>query len=311
MKKIVEVAAAVILRKDGTFLLGRRPPGGFYAGYWEFPGGKIEAGETAFQALSRELHEELGIEVNTAHPWIVREFVYAHAHVRLHFFRVTDWVGEPRQLQHDALAWETPDRAGVAPMLPANAPVLAALALPNCYAISHAHEIGVTAQLATLARKLDQGLRLMQLREAPLPSAEKRPFADAAVRLCHQFGARVLINGDADLAREVGADGIHLRASELMSCASRPDFPLVAGSTHNAEELAQAAQLGLDFVVLGPLQETATHPGHPGIGWPAFTDLAASFPLPVYALGGLTQGDMDLAWQAGAHGIACMRAAWK
>ena len=109
MKKIVEVAAAVILRPDGAFLLGRRPPGGFYAGYWEFPGGKVELGETPREALLRELHEELGIRVETAYPWIVREFVYEHAHVRLHFFRVLGWQGELRDLQHDALEWQ---RAG-------------------------------------------------------------------------------------------------------------------------------------------------------------------------------------------------------
>ena len=92
---MIEVAAAVLVRPDGAFLLAQRPAGKVYAGYWEFPGGKIEPGEAADAALARELHEELGIDVVTAYPWITREHVYEHGHVRLNFFRVTEWTGEP------------------------------------------------------------------------------------------------------------------------------------------------------------------------------------------------------------------------
>lgn len=310
MKKIVAVAAAVILRADGAFLLGRRPPGSIYAGYWEFPGGKVEAGETPRQALARELHEELGIVVETVYPWIVREFVYEHAHVRLHFFRVRSWSGELRDLQHDALAWQYPGSPSVSPMLPANAPVLAALALPDFYAISQAAEIGVDAQLGHLAQKLEQGLRLVQLREPALSATAKSTFVDVAVKLCHRFAAHVLINNDMELARQSGADGVHLSAAQLMTLESRPNFPLVAASTHNAQELTQAACLDLDFAVLGPIRETASHPGKAGIGWQALAGLIAAAPLPVYALGGLSRADMRSAWQAGAHGIAAIRAAW-
>lgn len=310
MRKIVEVAAAVVLRADATFLLGRRPPGSIYAGYWEFPGGKMEAGETPRQALVRELREELGIAVNLAYPWIVREFDYAHAHVRLHFFRVTDWSGEIRALQHDALDWQCPGSNGVTPMLPANAPVLAALCLPDFYAISNATKIGVETQLALLAEKLKLGLRLVQLREPTLSVDAQTAFFTDAIKLCHDFSARVLINGDAELALKAGADGIHLKAAQLMALTSRPNFPLVAASTHNAEELTQAATLGVDFVVLGPVCATATHPGHPGIGWSALAQLIAAMPMPVFALGGLNKADLPAAWEAGAHGIAAIRSAW-
>ena len=143
--KLTEVAAAVILRPDGSFLLGQRAADTFYPGYWEFPGGKVEPGETPRDALVRELHEELEIEVLDASPWIVREHVYEHAHVRLHFFRVTRWRGELRDHVHAALAWQGADALSVSPMLPANAPVLAALQLPPLYGISHAWQIGIAA----------------------------------------------------------------------------------------------------------------------------------------------------------------------
>ncbi len=216
-----------------------------------------------------------------------------------------------RDLQHDALEWQQAGGASVTPMLPANAPALAALALPDFYAISHAAAIGIDAQLAALQRALERGLRLVQLREPDLPAAQKAAFCLAAIALCRRFGARVLINADAALAQQAGADGLHLTARQLMALGARPNFPLVAASCHDARELAQAARLGLDFVVLGPVNETASHPGRAGIGWQAWSALVAGTPLPVYAIGGLALDDMQSAWNAGAHGIAAIRAAWR
>src|SRR5437868_9592714 len=148
--EVIEVAAAVIQRPDGRFLLAQRPTGKVYAGYWEFPGGKIEAGEGAASALFRELHEELGIDVRASYPWITREYVYPHGHVRLNFFRVVSWKGEPHPREDQAIAWQALNRAMAAPMLPANAPVLAALALPHEYAITDAARIGVPRMLEAL-----------------------------------------------------------------------------------------------------------------------------------------------------------------
>ena len=104
--KIIEVSAAVLQRPDGSFLLAQRPPGKIWAGYWEFPGGKIEPGETPYHALVRELREELGIEVGTAYPWITRVFTYPHATVRLNFFRVMEWRGELHPHEGQEFAWQ-------------------------------------------------------------------------------------------------------------------------------------------------------------------------------------------------------------
>lgn len=310
MKKITHVAAAVIERPDGSFLLGQRAPDTFYPGYWEFPGGKVEAGETPREALVRELQEELGIEVLRADPWLRREHVYEHAHVKLHFFRVREWRGELHDHVHSALDWQQPGATTVAPMLPANAPVLAALALPDFYAITQAGEIGIDAQLLALARALEDGLRLVQVREPDLDPARRAAFAHAATDLCHQFGARVLINGDEALARACGADGLHLPARQLAVTAARPDFPLVAASCHTAEELEAAGRLGCDFTVVGPVRATASHPGVAGMGWEAFAAILAVPPAPTFALGGLGRADLDAARRAGAHGVAAIRGAW-
>jgi 8-oxo-dGTP diphosphatase len=308
--RFVEVAAAVLQRPDGSFLLAQRPAGKVYAGYWEFPGGKVEPGEPVVQALARELHEELGIEVERAYRWIVLTYAYPHADVRLHFHRVVRWRGEPHPRERQQFAWCGPAAHAVAPVLPANGPVLKALSLPAVMGITHAAEIGVAAQLEALDAALARGLRLVMVREKTMAQDALLAFAREVVSRCHAAGARVLINGEAWVAGQCGADGVHLTAARLLACESRPDTQWCGGSCHDAHELDRARALGLDYAVLGPVSPTASHPGAPVLGWQRFSALTEHTPLPVLALGGLAAGDLEAAWEAGAHGIAMMRGAW-
>ncbi len=311
MRKRVEVAAAVMLQPDGEFLLAQRPEGKVYAGYWEFPGGKVEAGECAADALVRELHEELGVDVVCAYPWITRDYEYEHAAVRLRFFRVMQWRGELHGKEQQRFAWQRVGALTVEPVLPANGPILASLALPPVYAISNAAELGVPAFLARLERVLSAGVRLVQLRDKTLPPADRVALAHEIVRLARSHGAKVLVNEDEALAASVGAQGVHWTAAQLMRMRRRPALELAAASCHNAAELTRAAELGLDFVVLGPVLPTPTHPGAPALGWERLSALVADYPLPVYALGGMRRSDVRSAWRAGAHGIAMMRDVWQ
>ncbi len=306
----VEVVAAVILREDGGFLLGQRPAGKVYAGYWEFPGGKIEPGEAPLAALKRELHEELGIEVERAHPWLTREYDYAHAAVRLHFFRVVRWSGEPHGRENQGFAWQFPSAISVDPLLPANGPILRALRLPPVYAISNAAELGEREFFLRLERALAGGLKLLQVREKQMPADQLFRFTGQVVELAHARGARVLVNGDAALALRAGADGVHLTSAQLMQAQRRPEGGLVGASCHDAGELARAWELGADFAVLGPVLPTPSHPGAAGIGWDRLAALLGNCALPVYALGGLRADDLDAAQQRGAHGIGMLRGAW-
>jgi len=307
---LVEVVAAVIERPDGSFLLAQRPAGKVYAGYWEFPGGKVEPGEPLAAALTRELHEELGIDVDSAHPWIVQVYAYPHAKVRLNFFRVRAWHGEPHGKEAQQLAWQHLSALEVAPLLPANAPVLRALQLPFEYAITHAGEIGTEAQLNSLDQRLAQGLSLIQVREKGMPAPELERFAAAVIAKARAHGAKVLINSDIELARRLGADGVHLAAAQLARLQHRPALGWCAASCHNAAELARAAQLGVDFAVLGPVQATPTHPDAPALGWEGFARQVQGAAMPVFALGGMNPGDLETAWRSGAHGIAMVRGSW-
>lgn len=306
----VEVAVAVLQRDDGHFLMAQRPQGKAYAGYWEFPGGKVEAGETPYHALIRELHEELGIEVKIAYPWLRRVFTYPHATVHLSFFRVTGWQGEPHGREGQLLSWQRLAELTVAPILPANDPILRALRLPHLYAISNATELGTEVFMQRLQHALNNGLRLLQIREKGWSRTDLRKLALRSSELAHAVGARVLINEDTGLAQEVAADGVQLTGAQLAACNKRPDFELCAASCHSAAELKRAADLGLDFALLSPVLPTKSHPGAPHLGWEAFAAMAKDSSIPVYALGGLQIRDMEMAWQNGAHGIALLRQAW-
>lgn len=306
----IEVVAAVLQRPDGTFLLAQRPERKVYAGYWEFPGGKVERDESAPAALSRELHEELGIFVTRAYPWLTRDYDYEHAAVRLRFFRVTDWAGELHGRENQTFSWQHVERLNVTPLLPANGPILRALALPHLYGVSNAAEVGADVFLQRLEAALRRGLRLVQLREKTLSDGELAGLASRAIAVARPYGAKVLLNAGPALVARTGADGVHLTAARLMELRTRPECELVGASCHGERELAHAVALGLDYAVLGPVHDTASHPGAATLGWRRFADLVADCPLPVYAIGGLGTADFDQAWRAGAHGIAAIRSAW-
>ena len=306
----MRVAVAVLQRPDGRVLLAQRLPGTPYPGYWEFPGGKLEAGESAPAALARELHEELGIEIVRAAPWLVQRYAYAHANVELNFFRVFAWSGELRGRMGQAIAWQAPGAFDVVPLLPANATILRSLELPPVYGISMAEDFGEELFLRRAKRAIADGLQLIQLREKSWSVERLGRLADRLLPIAQVAGARVLLNGDPALALQLGCAGVHWTAAVLQHATVRPEGMLCAASCHDSAELAQAALLGLDFAVLGPVAATPSHPDAKPLGWARVAELLRATPLPVYALGGLTRNDLDTAIAHGAHGIALRRAAW-
>ncbi len=236
----IHVAVGVITRPDGSVLLAERPTGKAMAGYWEFPGGKVEPGESPRDALARELHEELSIsprdalarelheelsiDIGNAQPWLTRTFHYPHATAHLQLFRVTEWEGEPHGREDQQLSWQDPHRIGVEPLLPANHDIMNALRLPPVYAITQAGKLGVDVFMKRLKAALLGGIRLVQVREKDMDAASLRRFAKAVIALCHAHDARVLVNGDSGLARDTGADGVHLqtaRFTAILPCSRR------------------------------------------------------------------------------------------
>jgi len=308
-RPVVDVAVGILTRPDGRFLLADRPHGKPYAHYWEFPGGKLEPGESVTQALSRELREELGIDVGFVRPWVVREFEYPHAYVRLHFCRVQSWNGNLHAHEGQSFRFCTLDDLP-SPLLPATVPVLRWLALPSIYAITNASELGTGELLRRIDRQLALGLRLVQFREPVLaPKIAEQLFLET-LRQVRAAGGRLLVSSRHPREWAQHADGIHLTARDLLASDGRPEVTWVGASTHSSTELERAAELGIDFAVYGPVAPTVSHPGVPGCGWSSFSRVATAAKLPLYAIGGLAPRDVDPAQDAGAHGIALQRAIW-
>ena len=303
---VIDVAVGVVMHADGRVLLAQRPDGKPSAGYWEFPGGKFEPGESPRQALARELHEELGVELDTAYPWITREHSYPKMKVRLHLYRVLNWHGEPQGREGQQVSWQDPGAIKVAPLLPANHAIVQALNLPPVYAITQASKFGVTNFMQRLQLALDKGVRLIQVRERDMTPEQLTEFAGQAVALAHNYDAQVLVNSDENIARSAGADGVHLQAGQLMRCPARPNTRLVGASCHNRRELYRAAELGVDFVVLSPVLPTPSHPGAATLGWDRFAELCLDLPLPVFALGGMRLHMIETAMTHSAQGVALL-----
>jgi 8-oxo-dGTP diphosphatase len=307
---ITDVAVAIILRPDNTFLLARRPAGKPYAGYWEFPGGKVEPGESVRAALDREIHEELGLHITEAFRWVTQVFTYPHATVKLHFYRVTGWAGEPHPHEGQIFSWERAEHVSVAPVLPANGPIFRGLSLPPVMGVSQLAELGEAEFLLRLERALQGGLRWVQLREKQLDDASLLALAGRVDALARAHGARVMLNASPELAQRAQVDGVHLSAARLAQLTARPDLAWCGASCHSRIELERAAELGLDYVVLGPVLPTASHPNATTLGWERFSEWVHDYPLPVYAIGGLRDEQLHEAWRHGAHGIAMLRGAW-
>ncbi|TAM85420.1 MAG: Nudix family hydrolase [Candidimonas sp.] len=316
-KPRIEVAAGLIRKPDGRLLLAQRPGDKPWSGWWELPGGKIEPGETTLGALARELSEELGIQVTSATRWVTYTHDYPKNTVHLAFCRVSDWVGEPRGLEGQELRWVDPlAPLPVAPLLPATEPPLRWLRLPDRYLISSiGGRAGLPAFLDKLRQAFVRGVRLIQFREPGWEGAQAHDGLARVLEECHAHGARCLVNSCHPAAWRAQADGVHWRARdarlEAAKCtaprdAARPGF-LTAVSAHGADDLAAARALGADFIVLGHVLATTSHPGSPGMGWTRFAQLCENAELPVFAIGGQSPATMATATHHGAHGIAGIR----
>ncbi|WP_445146203.1 Nudix family hydrolase [Dyella sp. Tek66A03] len=310
----MHVMAGVLLDARGRVLLAQRPPGKHLAGLWEFPGGKLDAGEIPAAGLVRELREELGIEAEICDPVIRVPWHYGDRSLLLDAWTVRHWHGEPMSLEGQALQWCDP--AGIDPAIlsPADRPILRALQLPARYPITPA-EVPPEAFEAwrhRLVEAIEHGLHLALLR-FPLWAPERvRELAAALLPVARARGAHMLLSGDVAGALELGSGvGVQLKAFQLSSLEERP-LPLsqlVGASCHDEIELAQASRFA-DFATLSPVSATATHPGVVPLGWPTFQSMLEAASVPVYALGGMTEADTQVARRAGGQGVAGIRGFW-
>jgi 8-oxo-dGTP diphosphatase len=305
----LSVAVGVIRDAKGRVLVSRRSADRHQGGCWEFPGGKVDAGESVDAALARELDEELGITVSATEPLIDIAHDYPERQVWLQV-RNVDWHGTPSGREGQPLRWVAPEALDPDDFPRANRPIIAALRLPPEYVISPDSE-APAPWLAALDRTLAAGAQLIGFR-VRLTGAPRRALAREALARCRAAGASLMISGSAAEVRDLGAAGLHMTAGQLAACTARPlpDSYWLAASCHGPESLRQAAACGADFAVLSPVQTTTSHPGATPLGWPTFAHWTARASVPVYALGGLQAGDRATARRHGGQGVAGITGLW-
>ena len=305
---VIRVAAGVIRDRSGNILLSQRPEGKHLAGTWEFPGGKCDAGESARDALIRELDEELGIRVETAAPLLTLTHAYPELTVRLILLEVESYSGRPRGREGQSLRWLPPFELAGVDMPAADRPILKALSVDPCYAITPdpAETGGPDGLLEWADNALAGGIRLIQLRAHSMSVAARADLASRFGALARRRGARWLLNGPPDLAMKARADGVHLSGLALAEARSRPlpqDW-LVIASCHDRDDLARAGRIGADLVCLSPVGRTDSHPEVKALGWEGFEALVSHATVPVFALGGMAPSGLKRARQHGAFGVA-------
>jgi 8-oxo-dGTP diphosphatase len=306
------VAAGAIEDAQGRVLVTKRADHVHQGGLWEFPGGKLEAGETAEQGLARELHEELGIRVLGSRALIRIHHDYGDRHVLLDVRRVCAYGGEPHGREGQPMAWLHPGEMDPRAFPAADGPIIAALRLPELYLITGQDPGDRDGFFRRLARALDDGIRLVQLRAHGIGDAAYARLAEGACALCEEHGARLLLNRDPAFAAQLPGHGLHLTSARMAVLSHRPagEDRWVGASCHLAEDLVRAAELDLDYALVSPVRATATHPDANPLGWERFAALADRAALPVYALGGLDLADLDTAIEHGAQGVAAIRGLW-
>lgn len=307
----MHVVAAALRDAAGRVLIQRRRDDAHQGGLWEFPGGKLEPGETREAGLARELAEELGIAVERMQPLIAVHHDYGDARVLLDVWQVDDWRGEPHGREGQPLAWVDAQRLGEYAFPAADRPVLRALRLPEHCLVTPPPGRDDGRWLDAVEQAVSSGVRLVQVRAPGVGRARLLALAAGVVTRCGDR-ARVLVNADPVLAADCGAAGVHLDSRRLWRTRRRP-LPaedLVGASCHDAADLAQAEAVDADFALLSPVAATATHPSAAPLGWARFAELCAGARLPVYALGGMQRGFSAEARRRGGQGIAAIRGLW-
>jgi 8-oxo-dGTP diphosphatase len=310
--KRVHVAAAVIRGADGRILIARRADSQHQGGLWEFPGGKVESGETVQAGLARELKEELGIGVTSARPLIKIQHDYPDKQVLLDVWEVSAFSGVPHGAEGQPLAWVSNRELVNYDFPAANQPILAAARLPAEYLITP-DNLDNPELLRGMQKAIANGIKLIQLRAPNRYDPQYRDLAVDAAGLC-AGKAQLMLKGPLEWLGDFPSAGWHLTAEQLRKYASKgrpfPEHRWLAASCHSAEELTLAEQMGVDFVTLSPVQPTQTHPEAMPLGWELATELIGGFSKPVFLLGGVGPDERSRAWDSGAQGVAGIRAFW-
>lgn len=298
-RKPIEVVAAVIRDANGNVLIARRPQNKHQGGKWEFPGGKVEAGESRRSALSRELYEELGIDVANSARLISVYHEYEDKSIYLDVYEVLNWQGTPRGVEGQAVEWVPVSALSEREFPEANKPIIDAVLLPKFIKMlkpvvtSEAFERQILSSLES-----KHAFIFHSFEDTELTHEQLNWMLDTA----SERQKEVILQSPPPLVR---LDyNLHLSTEELLKAQEKPAAKRVSATCHTPGELFKAQRLGLDFIFIGPVLMSSFTTDLKALGWPSFQSLVGRVNIPVYAIGGLSDKDLELAREYGAQGIA-------
>jgi len=316
---VLHVAVGIIKNNKNQVLLSRRPADVHQANLWEFPGGKLEPGETVRQALCRELNEELALTVKSAQPLIKIYHDYEEHSVLLDVWQIDSWdmgyVDDKglRGQEGQKVEWVDISSLGDRDFPAANKAIIKAVQLSDFYLICPEPEVDSKNYINKFKACISAGVRLFQLRFGEKSCYEKHEdLINEMLDLCKSSQSRLLVNNLPDYAMKIGAHGVHLNSTRLKQLNKRPldkDF-LVSASCHNSIELEHACKIDVDFAVLSPVNKTTSHKAAKPLGWDKFKNLVESVNIPVYALGGMQADDIKKYRDYGAQGVSVLSGIW-
>ena len=317
MTKLVHVAVGVIVNDDGKILIAKRALSAHQGGLWEFPGGKVDAGETVQQALVRELREELAIEVLTSKPLIQIRHHYPDKSVLLDVHKITQFTGEPRGNEGQPVLWVDAKKLYDFEFPAANHPIITAINLPPTYMVTGDFQDDDDFSVR-LDRALAAGIGAVQLRIKNFDLKRHQTLFEIALSSVNKASTRLIINTTPATFLQILSDfaisniGLHLNAKQAAALNKRPiDGHILLGvSCHNEQEVSHAQKIGADYLLISPVLPTRSHPTVIPLGWNAFANLVELANVPVYALGGVGEAHLHEAQESGAQGVAGISAWW-
>lgn len=301
--KTIKAVVGVLRNKNQEILIAQRQKTQFMGGFWELPGGKIEADESPEQAISRELKEELGVQVKqvTLHQTMVHH--YKDRTVQLNIYNINQYQNIPAGIEGQAISWVKVEALSNYQLLPTMNAFIHSIILPDKYWITPENNHQSDEWMTKFEQKLTQHITLIQLRSKVMLDSL---FVAKLYNKCKQHNVKLLLNTINKSFKETYCDGWHLTTHEMLELTTRPcpKNKLLSISTHSLNEALNAQTIGADFIVISPVQPTQTHPNTTPIGWDTAKEVVDKLNIPVYFLGGMSEQDLNKTLKLGAHGIA-------
>ncbi|MEM9101153.1 MAG: Nudix family hydrolase [Pseudomonadota bacterium] len=311
-KQNVHVCVGILKREQQIFIAQRQSKSDF-SGFWEFPGGKLEIGETPLQCLRREMSEEVGIDVKSVTPLIQIKHQYTHKKVLLDVYTINDFIGDPIGAEGQHVRWVEQDELHQYQFPDANISIISACQLPSLYRITP--NLSTVTEFRELLKKsaLQSG-DWIQLRCPELPFKDFVALASEILPICRDHQHKLLLNSELKILDYLEVDGLHLSQSNLHkvhgSLKEQSLYTWIGASCHDLQEVRFAEQQGVDFITISPVSITTSHPETIPLGWQSFSELVKETHLPVFALGGVSPKEVYVAKECGAQGVAGISSFW-